>query len=195
MSGILAIDQAITSGYAAAAPGQPPEWGHKRMGGPGDSEGYLFASFRAWVVELIVRYEPIDLAWEASFVPRPDRSKAAAPFNLDQIKLAMGWRAHLLALAEEFDLRVPREYQTSDVTKFLTGRGAYPGASYEQRRVARNAAMVMACQARGYEVATHDEANALGILLCAEYELYPREALTRPRTLKAPTGPLFSVRA
>jgi hypothetical protein len=78
-----------------------------------------------------------------------------------------------------------------EATKALTGRARFPGKDYAERRKAKKLATMEACWARGWK-ASEDAADAIAILLLAESKRFPEAAMSRPRVLKAPSGPLFS---
>jgi Holliday junction resolvasome RuvABC endonuclease subunit len=84
-----------------------------------------------------------------------------------------------------------RSIIATEATKALTGRAKFPGNDYAERRKAKKLATMEACWARGWK-ATEDEADAIAVLLLAETKRYPEAAMTRPKVLKAPSGPLFA---
>jgi hypothetical protein len=189
MTGILGIDAATVTGFAFCKPGYEPIWGHHRMGGRSATDGEVFAAFRDYVLDLIETYEPQYLVFEAAFTPRlgadPQKNKIINPQTLQRL---YGFRAHIVCIAEERCL-ICHDKQSLEFTKWFTGRGRFPGATSADRSKAKKAAMVAACAARGWRV-TEDEADALGLLMCFEAELYPEAAMKRRMTLKIPSGPL-----
>jgi hypothetical protein len=191
MSGILAIDQGTAAtGWAYCLPGCEPMWDHIRLGKRGAWEGAVFWEFRNFLLDRIGMLEPDVLAFEAPFVPFPGRSSTAKPFSLAQTRRAMGLVAHISAIAEECSIGQVEEVQTTEAVKFMTGRGRFEGETSEDRTAAKKAATVAACVARGWSV-SHDEADAIAILMFTENRLYPRESLSRRMVLKQPSGPLF----
>lgn len=191
MSGLLAIDQATVSGWAYCRPGEEPVWGHKRMGNPETWEGKVFHNFRVFLYELLDHWgRPDCLVFEAPFVPRYDRSAEAKPMNPQTLRKAFGWVAHLTQIAEERGIERIEEVQSIEFTKFFTGKGRFAGETSADKSYAKKSAVVAACKARGWD-ATHDEADALAMLMFAEYRLYPEASLRRRIVLKQPHGPLF----
>lgn len=190
MPGILALDAATVTGFALADPGGDPVWGHHRMGGRCATDGEVFAAFRGYVLDLIDAHEPQYLVFEAAFTPRlgadPRKNKIINPQTLQRL---YGFRAHIVCIAEERCL-ICHDKQSLEFTKWFTGRGRFPGATSADRSKAKKAAMVEACAARGWRV-TEDEADALGLLMCFEAELYPEYSLRRKRAFRQPSGPLF----
>jgi hypothetical protein len=96
--------------------------------------------------------------------------------------LGLAWEIELFAAKHSIECR---EIAPISATKQMTGRGRYPDRRAKKRDTMR------ACWARGWEC-TEDEADALALLMFAEMQLYPREALTRPRTYRVPEGPLLA---
>ncbi len=195
MGGLLALDQSTAStGWAWCEPGADPLWGHKRMGARATWEGGVYSDLRAFLLDRIDALSPKALSFESPFVPRPDRQqKTAAPFNPAVLRRSYGFVAHIVEIAETCGLDC-YEMQSAEFTKFFTGRGRFPGDTYEQKRAAKKAATVAACAARGWRV-THDEADALALLMFTEWKLYPQTALQRRMVLKVPRGPLFELPA
>ena len=177
MPGILAVDQATVSGWAFAEPGDPPVWGHKRMGRAGATEGEVFFAFRLFLLGLVDAFKPRYLVFEAPFLPRPDRSATAKPLNPAVLRRAYGLASQIVAIAEEYGLSC-YEKQSVEVAKFFTGQGRFKGETADARTKAKKDATIAACWARGWEC-THDEADALALLMCFEAELHPAHALRR----------------
>jgi len=190
LSGILAFDQATTSGWAWAEPGQEPVWGHWRSGKREAWEGEVFNAFRFSLHRLIGQHKPDCVGFESPFVPRPDRSGAAKTLNPATLRRAYGFVAHITEMVEAYGVGQIEEVQSSEFTKFFTGKGRFPGETAEARTANKRNAIVAACRARGWE-ATHDEAVAIALLMFVEYKLYPRESIGRGMKLRLPRGPLF----
>ena len=171
LNGILAIDQATVSGWAFCEPGEPPLWGHKRMGRAGATEGEVFFAFRLFLMARIDEFRPKYLVMEAPFVPRPDRSPMAKALNPAVLRRAYGLAAQITSIAEEYGLCC-YEKQSVEVAKFFTGKGRFPGDTSDERTRAKKQAVMAACWARGWKC-THDEADALALLCCFEVQLYP----------------------
>lgn len=193
MSGLLALDQSTVTGWAYCRPGEEPVWGHQRMGRPETWEGKAFHNFRKFLYGLLDHWGPECLVFEAPFVPRPDRSGAAKPMNAQTLRKAFGWVAHLTQVAEERGIERCEEVQSIEFTKFFTGIGRFPGETSADRTYHKKSAVVAACKARGWD-ATHDEADALAMLMFAEYRLYPEASLGRRIVLKQPRGSLLANR-
>lgn len=193
MSGILAVDQATTTGFAFLdKPGEEPVWGHHRMGRPETWEGKVFHNFRTFLYGLLNDLGTPDcLVFEAPFVPRPNRSAEAKPINAFTLRKAYGWVAHLTEIAEEYQIEQIEEAQSVEFTKFFTGRGRFLGETTAAKSAAKKYAVVEACKARGWN-ATHDEADALAMLMFTEYRLYPEASLRRRIVLRQPMGPLLN---
>jgi hypothetical protein len=194
LTGILAIDQATTVGWAyISEPGREPLWSHERMAKRGAWEGAIFHAFRAFLLDRIEKLAPIAcLAFEAPFLPRPDRSETAVALNPAVSRMGYGFTAHITAVAEECGIRRIEEIQSVEFTKWMTGRGRFAGETAVERKRAKKAAVVAACAARGWQ-ATDDEADALAMLMFTEYRLYPQQALSRRMVLKQPQGPLLEM--
>jgi Holliday junction resolvasome RuvABC endonuclease subunit len=181
MPGILAIDQATTTGWAHCEPGQLPQWGHKRLGKPGADHEEIAQSFDLFLRSLIEHATPRHLIFERPFLGIQ---------NAQTIMLLAGLRWHILLVAQQYGLRA-RDQETRAAVKLLTGQGKFPGVTPAERRKAKKDATMAACWARGWK-ATEDEADALALLLFAESRLYPREAKQRSMIFKEQTGPLFA---
>jgi hypothetical protein len=195
VSGILAIDQSLCTGWAHCEPGQHPQWGHKLMGRvAGDDDGEVIAAFDLFMCSIIERYSPRDLIFETPYIGMYEREDGTAtkrrPVSAKTILMAGGWRALIIRACQKYDIRWCHQ-GTQAAVKLLTGHGKFPGATAADRRKAKKHATMAACWARGWK-ATEDEADALALLLFAESRLYPREAKERHMILKEPTGPLFA---
>src|SRR6266704_4697131 len=171
MAGILAIDQATVTGFAFAEPGCEPMWGTRRMGAPRAWEGEVYFAFREFLLERIAALSPGAIVFEAPFVPRTDRGGKAAALNPDVLRRGYGLIGQITEIAERCNLGC-YEDQSTEVTKFCTGNGRFPGDTREERRAAKKAAVVAACAARGWRV-THNEADAIALLMFREHKLYP----------------------
>jgi hypothetical protein len=191
VAGILAVDQGTTVGLAWALPGHEPGWEHKRMGKTGAWDGAVFWEFRNFLLHKIGLLSPDHLIYETPFLPRPDPKPGAPVQNFDVLLRGCGLVAHIVELAEEFNIDC-KHYDSQQFTKFFTGKGRFSGETVAQRRQAKKQATIAACAARGWHV-TNDEADALALLCFSEYQLYPREALSRRMVLKTPQGPLQSL--
>jgi hypothetical protein len=147
---------------------------------------------RNYVLHKIGLVSPDYLIAEAPWSPRPNRTAEAKPFNANTARLGYGLVAHIEELAEEFSIEY-REYQSPEVAKFFTGRGRFPGDTPEEKSAAKKTAVRAACIARGWIVSNYNESDVLALMAYAEYQLYPREALSRRMALKTPQGPLQSL--
>jgi hypothetical protein len=190
MSGLLSVDQGTLTGWAFCEPGREPSWGHLRMGKTGAWDGVVFWEFRNFLMHKIGLLSPDHLIYETPFLPRPDPKPGAPVQNFDVLLRGCGLVAHIVELAEEFNIDC-QHYDSQQFTKFFTGKGRFPGETVVQRRQAKKQATIAACAARGWH-ATNDEGDALALLMFSEHLLYPRESLSRRMVLKNPTGPLFA---
>jgi hypothetical protein len=191
MSGLLVLDQATVTGWAFCDPGKEPLWGSIRLGKRGAWEGIVFWEFRNFLLDRIGVLQPDVLAFEAPFVPRPDRKKEAKPLSVDQLRRGFGLVSHITSIAEECGIKEIDEYQSIECVKFFTGRGRFPGETAAERTANKKEATVAACRARGWLNVTYDESDALALLMFAEWKRYPQAALSRRLVLKSPTGTLL----
>jgi len=134
--------------------------------------GEVFFAFRLFLLARIDEFKPRFLIMEAPFLPRPDRSAAAQALNPAVLRRAYGLAAYITGIAEEYALCC-FEKQSTEVAKFFTGKGRFPGQTADERTRAKKQAVMAACWARGWKCRHDDEADALALLCCFEAELYP----------------------
>lgn len=199
---LLTIDAATRLGWAAGPVGaQPPllEWGAREFGGKGQTNGEIISTFRSWLNQRCYDLRPSLVVFESPFVPVPRAGFAKPgksgppPMNPLTLRRLLGMAAQIEAIC--FELRIDvRECTSQEFTKFMTGRGRFPGGRTEKK-----AEIIKACRHFGCEVGKDDNsADALGLFFYAEAIVSPRAAedrrrlaADRDRALNG-AGPLFS---
>jgi hypothetical protein len=176
---ILALDPSRVMGWAAAEPGGPLEFGHHVLAKRGSRPGQVGMELAKWLPDLIATTYPRLIVYEQPFT--------SPNFQTDFVLKGIGFTIDTIAETLRIDYY---SVLALEATKALTGRAKFPGKDYTERRKAKKLATVEACRARGWD-ATEDEADAIAILLLAESKRFPEAALSRPRVLKVPKGPLF----
>lgn len=197
---ILALDVATETGYAhapAGAAASAMEWGVRRFVAP--SNGQVISMFRAWLVEICRRVRPTLIVREAPYIPLPRaqfRTSSAPPppqMNPVVLRRLLGMNGQVDAVCWEFGIEL-REVVSSAFTKYLTGKGQWPGGRAEKKRK-----VVEACQSYGCDPHGNDNAaDALAIWFYMESlvaeaasETRKRLAADRDRTLYG-IGGLFA---
>jgi Holliday junction resolvasome RuvABC endonuclease subunit len=177
---ILALDPSRILGWTRGEPGGPLAFGHVELVRRGATPGALGFALKEFLNETIMTVDPDLLVYEQPFLPRN--------FQTGFVLLGMGFLVD--TVATEHGVHYFSIIATA-ATKALTGRAKFPGKDYPERRKAKKLATIEACRARGWD-ATEDEADAIAVFLLAEAKRFPAAALSRPRVLKQPPGPLFN---
>ncbi len=174
--GILAIDPAKVIGWAWAAPGAEPEWGHARLGRKGCETDEIAEALSIFLTARIDICQPDWIVREDFYI-----GGGRVQMNPQTIYVLCGiaWQIDLMARERGIECR---KVNTSAFTKFFTGRGKFDS------RADKKAATMAMCKIHGWR-ATEDEADALALLAYAEARLYPSAAMKRA------VGPLFAVEA
>jgi hypothetical protein len=177
---ILALDPSRVLGWCRGEPGGPLAFGHVELARKGATPGEIGFALKEFLNETIMTVDPDLLVYEQPFLS----TNFLTAFKL----LGMGFCID--TVATEFGIDYG-SILAREATAGLTGIWNFPGNTKEARRVAKKAATVRACWDRGWS-ATEDEADAIAVFLLAETKRFPEAALSRPRVLKQPTGPLFA---
>jgi hypothetical protein len=164
-------------------PGGPIDFGHQELTKPGARPGQLFLALETFVLALIDAVDPDLIVYAQPWL--------SAQFRFETSFVLLNCAGTIDKIGEQRGVEYASILEL-EATKALTGRGKFPGADREARRAAKKAATVEACRARGWDVATHDEADAIAALLLAEAKRFPVEAMRRPMVLKHPHGPLLA---
>jgi crossover junction endodeoxyribonuclease RuvC len=139
----LAIDQAITTGWALRDDTGEVYFGHLKLRRT-HHPGSIFNGFRQWLLKMVDDWQPDKIVCEA---PVGKFFKA--------VQMGAGLRAVAAAVAAERGLpfidKAPKE-----VKKYITGNGN-----------ATKTDMLKKIRSMGFDVSTSDEADAVGILLTA----------------------------
>lgn len=152
---IAALDISLNTGWATGAAGVI-SFGTRSFSASAGDDARAGRRFREWVNGFLDEKKPAVLVIERPF------------FRGDCTWLLVGlaWEAH--RSAEERG--IPRfDYQPSTIKKFLTGDGR-----------AKKPQMVQAARARGFNVSSDHEADAIGLLL------YHERLVSRPLDEKPP---------
>lgn len=204
IAGLLGLDVATVTGFAACSPGGVPIWGHRRMGAPDAPMGETLHFFGTWINMMLDRLRPRHVMIERPYIPQPARQQrvrfagtttqmpiagipelaisAAAPVNLATVWRLMAMTGRVYEACFERGIEC-QNVPTQVWSKFFVGRGS----GFKTREAKKKAAMDTA-MLYGWK-ATNDEADALGILIWAEHVFYPQIAAQR-RPM-----PLFAGRA
>lgn len=199
---ILALDCATKVGFACGPIGaQPPllEYGMRDFGRKDRTNGAIIGLFRGWFAQRVFTLRPQLVVFESPYIPvprgpfaKPGKS-SPPPMNPHTLRRLLGMTGAVEAVCDE--LRIDcREATTQEFTKFLTGKGRYPGGRDEKK-----AAVIQACRHLGCEPQDDNAADALAIFFYAESILSPRAAehrrrlaADRDRELNG-AGPLFGI--
>ena len=155
-------------------------YGHTELARRGASPGAIGLGLDAFLHLTINAVNPDLIVYEQPFLSPNFQTQfvlLGIGFYIDTVAVAYGVECHSIIATE--------------ATKALTGRAKFPGKNYPERRKAKKMATIEACRARGWD-ATEDEADAIAVFLLAEAKRFPEAALSRPRVLRQPTGPLFA---
>jgi hypothetical protein len=168
---VLALDLATTTGWAFGAPGSIPRFGHLRFTALGSPRAETYRAFRNWLKKLwqSPNTRPDLIVYESPAVP----SIMAGKTNINTIKLLTGLAEHLEEWCHhKVELR---EATVSSVRVHFIGQNMKSALAKE--------ATIRQCHTLGWEVETHDEADA-----CALWDF--QCAYLNPR-LAAHSTPLF----
>jgi Holliday junction resolvasome RuvABC endonuclease subunit len=178
--GTLALDPARRLGWAyCAEPGGLLEFGHRMLAREGAEPGEIGDGLSVFLHHRIDEFQPALIVYEQPFLSRN--------FQTSFVLLGLGFSIDTIARQCRIEYG---SVLAQEATKAMTGRAKFPGKDYAERRKAKKAATMHACWARGWK-ATEDEADAIAVLLLAEAKRFPEAAMSRPKVLKAPSGPLF----
>lgn len=139
----LALDQALTTGWAIRDDSGEIYFGHVRLRQT-RHPGSVFAHFRAWLLKMVEDWEPDKIVCEC---PVGKFYKA--------VQMGAGLRAVVAQVAEECGLPFD-DVAPKSVKKHITGNGN-----------ASKTDMLKRIRELGHDVGTSDEADAVGILLTA----------------------------
>jgi hypothetical protein len=199
---ILTLDPATVCGWAVGPPGaQPPllQWGARDFGS-GRTNGTIISMFRAWLNELCYQHRPSFCVFETPYIPRPPspfakKGAGGPPMNPLVLRRLLGMTGQIEAICEEFRI-LCREATSGEFTKYMTGKGRFPGGRKEKKR-----AVIDACRRYGCDVSDDNAADALALWFYAESFVDDRAAAHRSRLAAdrirsaAGEGPLFAVGA
>ena len=177
---ILALDPSRVLGWAVGEPGGSLQFGHTRLGPKVCTSGAVGAALHTWLANVILNTPPTLIVYEQPFL--------SPNFQTAFVLLGIGFYIDTMAARHGIECA---SVIATEATKALTGRAKFPGKDYTERRKAKKLATIEACRARGWD-ATEDEADAIAVFLLSEAKRFPEAALSRPRVLKQPTGPLFA---
>lgn len=166
---ILFLDAAGTTGVAFGAPGSEPKFATRSFIGRGAS-GEVVARFRAWLVATIDKLEPSVIAFESPYIPR--FGSKGPPQNAVTIRRLHALCGTIEAVCWERNIDC-YEAGASEITRAFTGRGSWGS------RDKKKAATVAQAKRYGWDVANHDEADALAGWCLAESILDPIAAAQR----------------
>ena len=146
---VLALDLAITTGWAWGEPGGAPDTGHYRIGKPGASRAHVYREFRNWL-DLLLRTRHTDLiVYESPALPMFMQGKT----NISTIKMLIGLGEQLEEWAyEKIELR---EASVAQVRAHFIG-------SNMKASLAKPLTMER-CKQLGWSVETSDEADAAAL--------------------------------
>jgi hypothetical protein len=166
MPGVLALDPAITIGWAHADPGQSPTWGHQRLARPGAETDEVAEALAIFLEARIELFRPDWIVRENFYI-----GGGKVPMNPQTIFVLCGiaWQIDLVARQHGIECR---KVQSLTFVNFFTGRAKYAD------RAAKKRATIQTCKLHGWR-ATEDEADALALLAYAEAKLFGVAAIER----------------
>lgn len=178
---ILALDPSRVLGWARGEPGGPLAYGHLALASKGAIPGDIGVGLERFLLDSIPAIDPDLIVYEQPYLSQN--------FQTAFVLLGIGFLIDTVARKYGIDCH---SVIATQATKALTGRAKFPGKDYTERRKAKKLATMEACWARGWK-ASEDEADAIAVFLLAESKRFPEAALTRPRVLRQPKGPLFKM--
>ncbi len=188
MPGVLALDQATVTGWAHAEPGEPPVWGHQRLGKVGATNGEFGAAFTIFLQARLDLYRPQYVWFESPWVPRPPRPRLVkagmhwaplsrgVPMNASTMRRLMGLPMIIETICEQWGVEC-WEATPQEISQFFIGSGG-------KKREEKKQATIDMCRGMGWD-ASEDEADALALLVYAEAKLFGVRRTATP-------GPLFA---
>ncbi len=131
------------------------------------ARGGLFAAYRDWLMEIVIGSGATHIVREAPFLSAKTFSAAPLLYGLAAITEEVGARR-----AVPVHEVAPHEWR-----RFVIGEAMAPKtiAKAHRRAWLKDEARA-ACERRGIKVESHDEADAVGVLLFERARLYPRFA-------------------
>jgi len=145
---ILALDLATTTGIAVGDSGERPDCSHVRLGLRGSPHGHRFMMARKMILRLLDLHSPDIVALEQPLASDGGghRERAEVLFGLRGIvcEVCYGNRTDLL------------EASVSTIRSHFLGRS-------RGKRSELKDAVMMQCRIMGYDVKTHDEADAAAL--------------------------------
>lgn len=163
---VLALDLSSRIGWCCGPPGEKPGFGHHQLPKTGDDIGWFAVAYEDWLREMIESRYPDLIVFESPILPRQT--------SIMTVRKLSG----LTFETERFCSRsqIPcREIQIQKIKMFVTGKGN-----------ADKDMMVAGVKRMGFNVACHDEADAIGAWHVTEAMLIPSKSMK--------TTPLFSGR-
>lgn len=148
---ILALDLATNTGWATCPVGGEATSGQKTMPDTGRDIGRFLAVYERWLISMLRDYEIDFIAYEQPILPRVKNLHTLRKlYSLTGLTELIGRKAS----AEVIEVPI------SSWRKHFIGRGTgFKCRSLDPKQMA-----ITACYERGWNPATHDEAEALGIL-------------------------------
>jgi Holliday junction resolvasome RuvABC endonuclease subunit len=150
---ILAFDLATTTGYCYGAPPDRPHFGHFRLPKTGSDVGRFLIAAEQALGEIIAVANPTLVVFEAPILVKVGQ--------LATLRKLYGLAGMLEVVASRRGVEVA-EVSTTTVKKALTGSGR-----------ADKSDMIRAAQALGFDTRLQDEADAIGVWVCAARKRYP----------------------
>lgn len=150
-TGVLALDVALSVGWAFGLPGTKPLCGVWTLPSAADP-GKRYAALGNELADALMLHQPRLVLMEAPLV-RQDNSA----------RLLLGLTAHVESTCWRWDVEC-REAHSATVRKAVLGRGTFPKGEAKP-------AVLAFCAAQGWEVPTHDAADACVLLTYAHQEM------------------------
>lgn len=152
--GILALDLATRTGWAAWTPGESAPRHGRRDLGRGRQLGSFIHGARMWLETLIQMERPAIVAYEAPILPQKTSQGAVRKLMglVCEVEAAcVGCRSEAV------------EVRASAARRFFTGDGGGKRAEVKARVIGQ-------CRALGWQPASDDEADALAVLAYAAHQ-------------------------
>ena len=186
--GILALDTARATGWAALRPDGSLASGTKVLGPEDMRVGPLLHNYGDWLKCRIIEHQPAWIFYEKPWVGKlTHQATALMLMSLAGVTEMVGFRQRVMV----------RAVKNPSVVKHFTGQGRVKlpavgstKARWESRPERKARVMAM-CLARGWKPETQDEADALGILDYARHclgETTSSRLFRRPAVAPWPLG-------
>lgn len=172
---VMALDMGITVGWAVLGDGVGAVAGNRNLKGTARQMGMVGRKFDALLRDLILRYRPTVICFATPFVgqiyikPRITNGKKIAgryqPISSDTVRPLLGLTTVAEMICDELHIRAAEVEEPDARRAFLTG--------VPRKRKDIKAAVMRACELRGWPVTCDHEADAFCVASHVLEQLHP----------------------